>query len=69
MHREKKCKLFEIWDNPEYDDLECNMDCLHQATSLICIKEVKSPVLDLTHSYWEILEGIETVNTKNAKFN
>ena len=40
--------------------LECNMDCLHQATSLICIKQVKSPVLDLTDNYWQILEGIGT---------
>ena len=26
-------------------------------------------VLGLTHSYWQTLEGIGTVNTRNAKFN
>ena len=32
-------------------------------------KQVKSPLLGLTHSYWQILEGIGTGNTRNAKFN
>ena len=49
--------------------LERNMDCLQQATSLICIKLVKSLVLGLTHNYWQTLEGIGTMNTKNAEFN
>ena len=26
-------------------------------------------MLGLTHNYWQIIEGIGTVNVKNAKFN
>ena len=35
--------------------------------------EIKSQIdrhiSKLTHSYWQIFEGTETVNTRNAKFN
>ena len=45
------------------------MDCHQQATSITCMKKVKSLVLGLTHNYWQIIEGTGTVNTKNAKLN